>query len=1402
MPRFFIAALFVFIVFTGQCFGQSTNATVSGTVADSTGAVLPGVSVTATNNGTGVVNTVVTNEGGVYTLPSLLPGVYKVSAELPGFQIKTYTNVQLGNADKIRLNFALQVATQAQSVEVTVAADTLLATSSSSVGEILSQTRVQDLPTVSNNVLDLYRLMPGVRVNDDGVSGSFAGLSAFGTVNIQRDGVDAAGGARFGSNALSATYMSPDLIGEARLIVAPVDAEMGRGNAQIQFLTRSGTNQFHGSGAWFVRNSALDANTWNNNKQIDPKTGLWKATQPDWANNHQFTGSIGGPIVKNKTFFFALWDSLLVNGRTTPNSIVLTPCARRGIFRYWDTGSSALTNMWNNGNAVQALQSTGTTPTIAVVDGLGNPLRPEKNPDGSPFTGTLRYVSVFGSLANVPATSDCSDAVVQGSPWDTNRTKMDTTGFVAKVLSKMPLPNNYEAVQGTGATAINSDGLNTAGYRWTRNESSGTESIFGTNTAGIASLSGLGRKQINTKIDHNFNSKNKLGVSYTYERSAGNANYETWPGGFRGSVFRHPQTLALNFTTTLSSTLLNEVRVGNRRIGGNTFNGMNDPVNGTAAQAFFPNYAGYPVMVGLGAGQTNFQSNQPLGGGSTSTYNDVTNLLSFGNSLSWTKGKHGFKFGGEMRRGHSLGYDAGITVTSIPRATGGDAPLAAIPTNAISAANMPGLGGSSSGGNNQRMRNLLSFLSGSLASLTQFYYMQTPTRLDAFETYKTFPQRIRDTHQNEASFFVKDDWKLMRSLTLNLGLRWDYYGVPYDANGLTPLTVGGPGRIFGISGNSFNDWFAPGVRGDLTSVEFVGKNSPNPNKSWYSNDWNNFGPAVGFAWQLPWLGAGKTTIRGGYQMTYNAGQVANAITQENNVPSSTLNATYSGDSVNSYLDLTKIVSLVPVPAIIKPMQTTPLTDRSQQIYAPQPGLVNPYAQDVTLSVTRSITQNVTVDLRYIGTLGRKQWNAAFQLNSPNFLTNGLKDAFDAARAGDDSNPSLQLLERMFKGINIAGAGAVGSTVNGVLQTAGAQLRASTATATGVTGNLQSNLANGNYANVAAILNVMNYSSATNSTLPVIPSGVNGAVLRNSGQFPENFIVTNPQYSSVFMIANSNYNNYHSLEAQITLRPLHGLSMQSTYTWSKNLGVNWAVNSQYTNPLDRKADYAVLADNRTHDFRNNGSFVLPFGPHKLFFSGSSGPLARILENWQAGWIININSGQPMTVTAQNTLYANTTGTNAGLTDIVGGFDRNGKVQWTNGAASGSFFMGGNLKQVTDPQCARIASSLQSLCTLNAVADITTNQLLLENPLPGRRGTFGLRSIEAPGRWRFDANVSKAIAVAEGKSLQFRLDATDVLNHPEPATPLLDINTANFGLITGTNAKTTLHRQFQASLRLIF
>src|SRR5215471_8197943 len=128
MKRLLATSMLLALVLGAETFGQSSNATVSGTVSDSTGAVLPGVTITATNNATGIVTTVLSNESGVYNFASLLPGVYKISAELPGFHVQTYADVQLGNAAQLRLNFTLPVANQTQSVEVTITADTLLAT--------------------------------------------------------------------------------------------------------------------------------------------------------------------------------------------------------------------------------------------------------------------------------------------------------------------------------------------------------------------------------------------------------------------------------------------------------------------------------------------------------------------------------------------------------------------------------------------------------------------------------------------------------------------------------------------------------------------------------------------------------------------------------------------------------------------------------------------------------------------------------------------------------------------------------------------------------------------------------------------------------------------------------------------------------------------------------------------------------------------------------------------------------------------------------------------------------------------------------------------------------------------------------------------------------------------------
>src|SRR4030095_13066705 len=160
--------------------------------------------------------------------------------------------------------------------------------------------RVSDLPLVSNNVLDLVRVLPGFRESPGGNAfDTFAGQAAA-TLNTVRDGLSVTDG-RFANGLFSTTTINPDLVGEVKLILSPVDAELGRGNAQVQITTRSGTNKFNGAVNWNAQNTALNSRTWASKRVPNP-------VAPDWYNLHQITASYGGPIKRNKSFFFVLWD--------------------------------------------------------------------------------------------------------------------------------------------------------------------------------------------------------------------------------------------------------------------------------------------------------------------------------------------------------------------------------------------------------------------------------------------------------------------------------------------------------------------------------------------------------------------------------------------------------------------------------------------------------------------------------------------------------------------------------------------------------------------------------------------------------------------------------------------------------------------------------------------------------------------------------------------------------------------------------------------------------------------------------------------------------------------------------------------------------------------------------------
>src|SRR6267154_4543423 len=268
--------LFFFLSSTvGNVFAQ-TNGQVGGVVQDPSKALIPGVTVTLINTETGITVSQLTNESGVYSFASVAPGnAYRVTAALSGFKTTITNGVQIGTSAQVRLDLTLEIGTADSKVEVSETALQVMTNSAASVGDVLTAQRALDLPLVGENVLNLVKVLPGYRAfpqfDTPGVAvyAVFAGQTS-NTVNVTRDGLSVTDG-RNNANTFgisTTTNINPELIGEVRLILAPVDVELGRGNTQIQIQTRGGTNQYTGSAVWNIQNTALDANTWANNKNI------------------------------------------------------------------------------------------------------------------------------------------------------------------------------------------------------------------------------------------------------------------------------------------------------------------------------------------------------------------------------------------------------------------------------------------------------------------------------------------------------------------------------------------------------------------------------------------------------------------------------------------------------------------------------------------------------------------------------------------------------------------------------------------------------------------------------------------------------------------------------------------------------------------------------------------------------------------------------------------------------------------------------------------------------------------------------------------------------------------------------------------------------------------------------
>jgi hypothetical protein len=317
--------------------GYAQQATITGRIVDASEAAMPGVTVTIANTETGVKHAATTNAEGLYTVPLLPPGRYSIRVELSGFQPQTRTGITLDVQQAVRFDFTLEIGAVAEVVEVRAP---LVDSQTSSLGQVIDNTTVRELPLNGRNVLELSRLTPGVTL----LATPFLDTRNFNLTSVSING------GQGGSNAVlvdgSTTTLperneyavapNADAVQQFRVQTNALPAEFGMtGGGVINLVTKSGTNDFRGSLSEFFRNDALDATGWTNNRNNLRKSPL---------NYHQFGGTLGGPLWlpqqlgplaydgHNQSFFFFNYEGIRHDSAVSTVARVPTERERRGDF--------------------------------------------------------------------------------------------------------------------------------------------------------------------------------------------------------------------------------------------------------------------------------------------------------------------------------------------------------------------------------------------------------------------------------------------------------------------------------------------------------------------------------------------------------------------------------------------------------------------------------------------------------------------------------------------------------------------------------------------------------------------------------------------------------------------------------------------------------------------------------------------------------------------------------------------------------------------------------------------------------------------------------------------------------------------------------------------------------------
>lgn len=487
---------------------QTPTSEITGTVRDTSGAVISSAMVTATNEATGGSYRQTTTTAGLYAFASVPAGSYAITVELKGFRITKQTSNLLVVGTPLTVDLTLAVGEVTETVNVQASAAPIQ-TENAAIGNVVSEKAIRDLPLNGRNPLNLLVLEPGVVQRSAGAAGS--GIHVNGSrdraFNVTIDGIEANESSV--PNPLSNLYrLTPDNVQEYKVTTSNPTAEEGRNSgANINVGTRSGQNAFHGTLFEFFRNTDLNSNEFFANAQGTPK--------PDIKMN-QFGGQFSGPIKRNKTFFFFSYADNKVNIKQPIDQTfglpgIYTPTARAGIYRYWVADPK-------NPLVIKGQAITKNSPLL--VDPRTGELAPGVRNCAGP--GDVNCVASYNFAANDP-----------------KGIGVDST--MAKLFSSYPAPNNYNSL---------GDGLNYATYQWN------PPTLFrGPNFM--------------YRVDHTFNENNNLFVRWlqghynTLQGDPLNARPEVFPGfPPLGEVYRTTKNLAISYRHLFSPRVVNEFTAG------------------------------------------------------------------------------------------------------------------------------------------------------------------------------------------------------------------------------------------------------------------------------------------------------------------------------------------------------------------------------------------------------------------------------------------------------------------------------------------------------------------------------------------------------------------------------------------------------------------------------------------------------------------------------------------------------------------------------------------------------------------------------------------------------------------------------------------------------------------------